>query len=503
MEDTTDPRFPSQAELATSLPGYRLEPEPAVTTGMSQIYFATDEKLHHRKVAVKIMTEFLAAHPAYRKRFLREIQLMARLEHPNIMHVLAAAEAGERLPYLVMPRAEGDLRAQLENRPLTLARTVHVITQAAAALDHAHDQGVVHRDVKPGNILFGKEDHVYLCDFGVAKVDVGEDLTKPGETVGTNRYTAPEVYGARRPGAVESVDEAGSAERIVPVAPRDRAGDVYSLGAVLYHCLTGKRPFDFADDSAAAAAQRRGELPPVSELRPDLPPALDAVVSKAMDLDPDARYDSCGELAGALIDAVGLTGSGSALPVLREILARLPSAPARTPDAAGAAAVTAVRRFTVLTAVTTLVALLLLAGTLLYVSFADDPRAFGAEDAATASDETSSAGAKSSRPEPVTGDDRVRRFPVVGECIDDDDDDYYVVSCDSDLATEKVYKIEKNPQDPNPSQSEHDDAAWEVCGKDGIDYTHHWEDSAGEDDGGEWDPKTDKIYWIMCTLDVG
>src|SRR5690606_25300862 len=102
--------------------------------------------------------------------------------------------------------------------------------------DYAHDQGVVHRDVKPGNILSGKADHVYLCDFGVAKADTGEDLTRPGETLGTNRYTAPEVYGARTPGTTEPDDETAGSERIAPVEARRRAGDVYSLGAVLYHC---------------------------------------------------------------------------------------------------------------------------------------------------------------------------------------------------------------------------------------------------------------------------
>ena len=257
------------------------------------------------------MAGYLSTHPGYRKRFLREIQLMASLEHPNIMYVITAATARDRLLYLVMPRAEADLRNRLAGGPLDLVGTVDTVVQVAKALDFAHDHGVVHRDVKPGNILFGQEGHVYLSDFGVAKDRFGDDLTAFGETIGTRRYTAPEVFSRAATDQVGPGHDAAQPERLFPATPQERAGDVYSLGAVLHHCLTGQRPFDRLDDSAAEAAQRRGDLTPVSDLRPELPAALDIVVAKAMDLDADRRYRTCGELATALSSAVGRRPSAS------------------------------------------------------------------------------------------------------------------------------------------------------------------------------------------------
>jgi hypothetical protein len=488
MDDTTDPNLLRGEELARLLPGYRLDPEPLSSTGMSQVFLAADARLPHRKVAVKIMAGYLSAHPGHRKRFLREIQLMAGLEHPNIMYVITAATAQDRTLYLVMPRAEGDLRALLARGPLDPAATVDAVAQIAAALDFAHDHGVVHRDVKPGNILFGHEGHVYLSDFGVAKEQFGEDLTAFGETIGTRRYTAPEVFSGTAPDpAGPEPDTPG-----LPAAPPERAGDVYSLGAVLHHCLTGRRPFDHLDDSAAEAAQRRGELTAVSELRPQLPAALDAVVAKAMHLDPEQRYRTCGELAAALALAVGVAETGSALPILKDIQQRIGAAatasdaPAATPPRS---------RWT--SALVPVASLLLVAGVLLYTAFgpgADDALGTGAESETPSPEPTVV---------PVTGDDRVERLPVEGECLDGTlDDDYVVVACDAEQATERVYKIAIFPEDPNPSQPGHNDAAWIVCGSDGVtDFDYRWSDSAYET-GEPWDPGTGLIYFIICTSDV-
>ncbi|GAA2171310.1 MULTISPECIES: serine/threonine-protein kinase [Glycomyces] len=514
MDDTASP-FPSHEKLARLLPGYAFDPEPLNTSNMSQVHLATDTRLHHRKVAVKIIADYLAAHPVYRKRFLREIQLMASLEHPNIMYVItAAAEDGELL-YFVMPRAERDLKTLLAAGRLDLAKTADVIAQAARALDHAHDRGVVHRDVKPGNLLFGPDGHVYLTDFGVAKEHFGEDLTTLGESIGTRGYTAPEVFAA---GAAEAATaDPPAVARMLPCTPRERAGDVYSLGAVIYHCLTGRRPFDQPDENAALEAQRRGDLALVSARRHGLPAGLDAVVAKAMHLDPDQRYDTCGELAAALTQALGLAKDGMALPILRDIQDRLRTDAAQRDDAtayAGAmpAPDTGPRRDQtrnmLLSLVVAVLAVALAGGLLLYQLFQPEDAEAGSagEGASTASPSATASPTANLDPpsptvEPVAGDEQVTRYPTEGECLSDDPDYYVVVACDSPAATEVVYRIVYSPEDPNPSQPEHEDAAWIACGGGDIDFEYRWRDSDSDADEGEeavWDPATDRIYWIMC-----
>jgi serine/threonine-protein kinase len=526
MDDTAAP-FPPHEELARLLPGYRLDPEPLHATNMSQVYLATDTRLHHRKVAVKIIADYLAAHPVYRKRFLREIQLMASLEHPNIMYIITAsavAEQGEqdRLLYLVMPRADHDLRKLLEAGALDLAKTADVVSQTAKALDFAHDRGVVHRDVKPGNILFGPDGHVYLCDFGVAKEHFGEDLTSTGETIGTRRFTAPEVFDARS-GDAETTDPPSSA-RMLPCTPHERSGDVYSLGAVLYHCLTGRRPFDDVDDHAAVSAQQTFELVPVSALRDNTPPGVDQVVAKAMHRDPDERYNSCGELAAALSQALGLSGAGSALPILRDIQDRLRSEPAdRDPTTVypGSAPAPAAlpggsapdTRYRLLSVLVSVLAVALAGGLLLYQLF--EPDDAGADSASGGSGAGSSSAASESPTanleppsptvEPVTGDGQETRRPVEGECLNDDPEDYVVVACDSEAAVELVYKIVIDPVDPNPAQPDHEDARWEACKGEGYDFVYetYWKDSLdAEDTERAWDPEADRIYYIMCYVEL-
>jgi serine/threonine protein kinase len=524
MDDTASP-FPSHEKLARLLPGYAFDPEPLNTSNMSQVYLATDTRLHHRKVAVKIIADYLAVHPVYRKRFLREIQLMASLEHPNIMYVITAAAEHDELLYFVMPRAERDLKALLADGRLDLAKTADVIAQTARALDHAHDRGVVHRDIKPGNILFGPGGHVYLCDFGVAKEHFGEDLTTVGESIGTRGYTAPEVFDAR-PGEAAITDPPAVA-RMLPCTPRERSGDVYSLGAVVYHCLTGRRPFDQADENAALDAQRRGELAPASAHRNGLPAELDAVVAKAMHLDPDQRYDTCGDLAAALTQALGLTKDGMALPILRDIQDRLRTDAARGDATAYAAAMPPPdpgprrdqTRNMLLSVLVAALSVALAGGLLLYQLFQpDEVEAAGnsaaeeeaAIDAAAsslaASEEVSRLEHEPPSPtvDPVTGDAQVERRPVEGECVADSET-WIVVACDSALADELVFKIVMNPDDPNPSQPDHDDAAWEACRNEGydFDYEWYWRDSLDEDETDrEWDPETDSIRYIMCYVEL-
>ncbi|SDD38645.1 serine/threonine-protein kinase [Glycomyces harbinensis] len=456
MDDTTDCDFLSADELNALLPGFRLDPEPLRSTAMSRVYLAADTRLHDRKVAVKIMADYLAEVPGFRKRFRREIKLMADLEHPNIMYVIAAAGTEDRLLYFVMPRAEEDLRARLADGALDPAATARVIAQVASALDFAHARGVVHRDVKPANILFGAGDHVYLSDFGVAKPVAGEDLTRAGDSIGTSRYTAPEVYGASR-SAGSGTDD-----------PHDRSGDVYSLGAVLFHCLTGERPFHEVDDFTVARLQRDGEVPRIAELRPGLPPEFDAIAAKAMSLDPARRYRTCGELAAAFSQAVDRIESEDGSPDGGE-------APSR-------------RRNPVL-AVAGLVAGLVLGGVLSY-------QALGTDAGADALYAVTEGSVEPATPDPVTGEDQVERAPAAGECLTSDEH-YVVVACESSAAVKRVYRIVTDPEDPNPQQPQHEDAAWAACGSESVEFDYHWADSAVREER-EWNPETDRIYYFIC-----
>ncbi|GAA4913638.1 serine/threonine protein kinase [Stackebrandtia albiflava] len=491
MDDTTSSTFLPWSELTGLLPGYRLDQEPVSTTNMSRVYLAVDTRLHHRKVAIKIMADYLASHAGYRKRFLREIQLMAGLEHPNIAYIITAASEEDRLLYFVMPRAEADLRTRLKAGPLDLSETAHTVGQIAAALDHAHDHGVLHRDVKPGNILFGAGGHVYLSDFGVAKTRSGEDLTAVGETIGTRRYTAMEVFNGET-----TAPEPRTAGLLTPATAVERAGDVYSLGAVLYHCLTGRRPFDELDDIAAEAAQRDGGAPRVTESRPDLPETLDTVVAKAMHLDPAARYHTCEALASDLNRAIGRSGVGP-VPASRGTTVTALGASDDTPPtvaSSGRTAVSAPRRIGMIATMVAAVVVAFTAG--LFVPDRDADGASGAETPTDPASSESPAAPDESAPPPVTGDEQVERYPMEGECLMEAED-YTVVACDSPEADEYVFKIVTDPEDPNPSQPDHDDAAWLACGGEGFDYHYYWRDSAIAV-GREWDPETDRIYYFIC-----
>jgi serine/threonine protein kinase len=295
MDDTTDPNLLRGEELARLLPGYRLDPEPLSSTGMSQVFLAADARLPHRKVAVKIMAGYLSAHPGHRKRFLREIQLMAGLEHPNIMYVITAATAQDRALYLVMPRAEGDLRALLARGPLDPAATVDAVAQIAAALDFAHDHGVVHRDVKPENILTGAYGEVILLDWGVAKVWANEEdevqemrhevLTDPGQRPGTPLYMSPEQIR----GGGDSIDA---------------RTDVYGIGAVLYEVLTLKEPHRGGNISETFEMILNEETIPPEKRAPhrQIPKRLSAIAMKALEKDPEKRYQTMQGLIDELRD---------------------------------------------------------------------------------------------------------------------------------------------------------------------------------------------------------
>jgi serine/threonine-protein kinase len=269
---------------------YRIE-EPLGHGGMGVVYLAQDVRLK-RKVALKLMAPELALDQRYRARFERESELAMSLEHPNVVPIHDAGEAEGRL-YLAMRCVEGtDLRAQLRKEgALAPHRALAIVSQIAHALDAAHAKGLVHRDVKPSNVLLDETEHVYLADFGLTRRLSDPDALR-GDTLslGTPAYLAPEQI------------EGG---------PVDGRADVYSLGCLLYECLTGEPPFAAGSRLAVAWAHLEQEPPLATERKPALPAAIDGVIRKAMAKQPEDRYPTCGELVAAATEALGITRPGA------------------------------------------------------------------------------------------------------------------------------------------------------------------------------------------------
>jgi DNA-binding CsgD family transcriptional regulator len=262
--------------------------------GMGVVYQAVELSLG-RPVALKLIAPHLADEEGFRERFVRESRLSASLDHPHIVPVYAAGEA-DGVPYIAMRFVEGvNLRVEIAaHGPLDPARAVGLVAQVASALDSAHERGLVHRDVKPANILIsrhGAGEHAYLTDFGVTKRRTStrtEAGTGTGEWVGTLDYVAPEQLRG------EEVDA---------------RADVYSLGCVLYQCLTGQVPFPREAELATLWAHISDPPPSASEIAPEVPAALSAVIRRALAKAPEKRFDSAGELARAALDAVAVRRS--------------------------------------------------------------------------------------------------------------------------------------------------------------------------------------------------
>jgi len=270
-------------QVGTELAGYRIE-SLLGRGGMSLVYLAEDLRLK-RKVALKLLAASLAGDESFRDRFLRESELAASIDHPNIVPIYEAGRT-EDLLFIAMRYVEGsDLKERLHRGRLDPADAAGLLAQVASALDAAHARGLVHRDVKPSNVLLDSRarpdgsDHAYLADFGLTKrvsdeTGIGED----GHLMGTIDYVAPEQIAG---------DEI------------DGRADVYSLGCVLYECLVGQPPFRRDSDIAVVFAHLETEPPAPSAQRPELPAALDAVIARALAKEPEQRYPSCREFARA------------------------------------------------------------------------------------------------------------------------------------------------------------------------------------------------------------
>jgi serine/threonine protein kinase len=247
--------------------------------GMATVFLAHDAELH-RQVAVKVLADDLSGDEAFRNRFLRESRLAARLSHPNVVQVFDAGEVAGQ-PYIVMEYVRGETVADLlsRRRKVSPAEAVALVADACDGLQHAHEHGLVHRDVKPQNLLVRDDGCVKVADLGIARTADSTRLTQHGTILGTAAYLSPEQ---------------AAGEEVTGAA------DLYSLGAVLYELLTGRTPYEFSSLAELAAKQSSGEIVPPRDVDPTIPDRLEAVVMRCLARDPGFRPDSAAELAAEL-----------------------------------------------------------------------------------------------------------------------------------------------------------------------------------------------------------
>jgi serine/threonine protein kinase len=243
--------------------------------GMAEVYKAYHAALD-RFVAIKILHPFLGEEPEFKGRFEREARNVARLRHPNIIHVYDFEFDPRRdLYYMVMEYIDGlTLRDRLaetgaEGEPIPIDEAIRIVTPLASAIAYAHSRGMVHRDIKPANIMIDADERVVLTDFGIARMVSGPNVTASGSMVGTPAYMSPE----------QGLGQAG-----------DHRSDIYSLGVVLYQLVTGATPFDADTPIGIVLRHVNDPLPPPTTLNPDIPEPLEAILFKSLDKDPDRRY---------------------------------------------------------------------------------------------------------------------------------------------------------------------------------------------------------------------
>jgi len=282
--------------------------------GMSEVYKGQHAQLD-RMVAVKVLHPFLAGEEGFVTRFKREARIVATLRHPNIMQVYDF-DYNEALDiyYMVMEYIDGPtLKTRLAEGPLPLEEAVRIGIAIADALDYAHQRGMVHRDVKPANIMFMQDGQPVLTDFGIAKMLTLSGLTASGAMVGTPAYMAPEV-GMGRPGT--------------------SASDIYSLGVVLYQMVAGQLPFESDTPMGMVMQHINDTPPPLKKFVPSLPPGLEEVILKAMAKTPEGRFMRAAEMAAALRQVIGLEAYGGSPSVSPPPATLTPPPAATTPPPA-------------------------------------------------------------------------------------------------------------------------------------------------------------------------
>ncbi len=268
--------------------------------GMATVYRAAQAE-PRREVAIKVIRADHAADETYRRRFLAEKDTLATLEHPSIVPIYAAGEAGGRL-FIAMRLLDGvDLgeRIAAEGR-LRLHETIDLLRPIADAVDYAHSRGIVHRDLKPSNIVLDGDGRPYLTDFGLGKqIGAGTEISSPGIAIGTIAYMAPEQFsGADDPARASAID-------------------IYAFGCVVFTCLTGAPPFAADNPVEVMNAHANAPAPSVRPFRPDVSPDVDAVIAKALAKDPDDRFSTARELVEALAAAAGPAGATETVEVGR------------------------------------------------------------------------------------------------------------------------------------------------------------------------------------------
>jgi len=250
---------------------------------VADVYKAFQPKLN-RNVAIKVLSPVFAEEAGFRERFIREAHAVAKLDHPNILPVYDFDQQ-DNLVYIVMQYVDTGSLDDLMGQPLPLGFVLEILAQVGSALSYAHSQGIVHRDIKPSNILLGPENWILLTDFGLVKImATPSHLTPSGMSLGTPAYMAPEQVTG------ESVDA---------------RADIYALGATLYQMVTGRVPFEGESGMGVAFKHVSEPLIPPKALNPNLPPAVNQVITKALAKDRDLRYQSTHELIAAFHQAVG------------------------------------------------------------------------------------------------------------------------------------------------------------------------------------------------------
>jgi serine/threonine-protein kinase len=314
--------MPPTPRIGTEFAGYRIEALLG-RGGMSVVYRAENPRLGNQ-VALKLLAPELTEDESFRERFVRESRAAASIVHPNIIPIYDAGDS-EGLLYIAMRYVDGPNLRELAKREegLPAWRTLRLTTQVGSALDAAHARGLIHRDVKPANILVEEgaegEDHAYLADFGLTKhLESHSGITGTGEFVGTIDYMAPEQIEGR---AV------------------DARADLYALACVVFECLAGVPPYRRETEAAVLWAHMRDDPPVLSEARPGLPEAADRVLEKALAKDPADRSGSCREFLGELRAALGEARTAAAAPTAAAPTRRRierPSLGRLRPNAAGA-----------------------------------------------------------------------------------------------------------------------------------------------------------------------